>query len=116
MGPSTEPCGTPIESGEGEETDVLIRTAKERFDGKLSDELMVDMDKTLLHAEMLGITQEQALELEKPKAKVNAVGDQVAKLSALMLNSSVHSRRAKQSKSPSSKYLILQECYISRAP
>ncbi|VDP91468.1 unnamed protein product [Echinostoma caproni] len=49
------------------------------------------MDQTLSQAEMLGIIQGQASGLEKQKAEVNALGDQVAKLNALMLNSPVHS-------------------------
>ncbi|VDP96716.1 unnamed protein product [Echinostoma caproni] len=54
------------------------------------DEPVLVMDKTLSQAEMLGILQEQALELGRLKAEVNALGDQVAKLNALMLNSPVH--------------------------
>ncbi|VDP93903.1 unnamed protein product [Echinostoma caproni] len=35
MEPSTEPCGTSIETGENEETAMPIQTAKERFDRTL---------------------------------------------------------------------------------
>ncbi|VDP95158.1 unnamed protein product [Echinostoma caproni] len=54
------------------------------------DELLLVVDKTLSQAKMLGIIQEQALKLGRLKAEVNALGDQVAKLNALMLNSPVH--------------------------
>ncbi|VDP72953.1 unnamed protein product [Echinostoma caproni] len=55
------------------------------------DEPVIDMDKTVSQAEMPSIIHEQALELEKLKAEVSALGDQVAKLNALMLNFPVHS-------------------------
>ncbi|VDP92057.1 unnamed protein product [Echinostoma caproni] len=54
------------------------------------DEPVLVMDKTLSQAKMLGIIQEQALELRRLKAEINALGDQVAKLNVLMLNSPVH--------------------------
>ncbi|VDP94997.1 unnamed protein product [Echinostoma caproni] len=54
------------------------------------DESVMVMDKTLSQAKMLGTIQEHALELGRLKAEASALGDQVAKLNALMLNSPVH--------------------------
>ncbi|VDP95228.1 unnamed protein product [Echinostoma caproni] len=54
------------------------------------DESVMVVDKTLSQVEMLGIIQEQALDLGRLEAEVNALGDQVAKLNAPMLNSPVH--------------------------
>ncbi|VDP93966.1 unnamed protein product [Echinostoma caproni] len=54
------------------------------------DEPVMVMDNILSQAEMLGIIQEQALDLGRLKAEVNALEDQVAKLKTLMLNSPVH--------------------------
>ncbi|VDP87957.1 unnamed protein product [Echinostoma caproni] len=47
----------------------LLLTFPPRLDG-----FMMDMDNAVWRAEVLGIIQEQALELEKLKAEVNAVG------------------------------------------
>ncbi|VDP92371.1 unnamed protein product [Echinostoma caproni] len=54
------------------------------------DERVMVMDKSLSQAEMLGIIQEQSLELGRLKAEGNAPSDQVAELNALVLNSPVH--------------------------
>ncbi|VDP94721.1 unnamed protein product [Echinostoma caproni] len=55
------------------------------------DEPVIDTNKALPQAEMLGIIEEQTLELQKLKAEVSALGDQVAKPNVLMLKSQVHS-------------------------